>query len=241
MTLPKIDTPIYELTLPSTGQTIVVRPFIVKEEKLLLQALASKDDKAIIETTKQIVNNCILTPGIAIDKLPFFDVDYMFIFLRAKSVGESISVNFRCNNVPPEKPKCNFVFPADVNISNVEVANLDTEKTIRLTDKMVVKMKYPSYEVMKRLTDADDDISRKVKVIAACIDRVIDGDNTYTPKDYSKEDFEEFIGGFTEDQFRKVSAFVDAFPHFYIVAEEKCPKCGFHHRIEYTDFTSFFR
>ena len=240
MTLPKIDVPIYELTLPSNGKPIKVRPFVVKEEKLLLQALASKDELQIVETTKQIVNNCILTEGISVEKLPFFDVDYLFIALRAKSVGESIEVNFTCNN-RVENNRCGFIFPADINISDIEVANKDIEKTVKLSEKITVKMKYPSYDVMKRLNDNDDQITKKVKVIAASIEMIVDGDKVHSPKDYSKEEFESFIESFTEEQFRKVSVFVDNFPSFKIVTRAKCPKCGFNHRIEYTDFTSFFR
>ena len=241
MSLPKVDLPIYELTLPSTGEVVKVRPFVVKEEKLLLQALSSKDELQIIETTKQIVNNCILSPGtINVDKLPFFDVDYLFIALRAKSVGESISVNFTCNNKPDGTNRCAFVFAADINISNVEVENLDIAKTIQLTNSIVVKMKWPAYHVMKLINDSDDQITKNVKIIAASIETIIDGNKTYSPKDYSREEFEAFVEGFTEEQFRKVKAFVDNFPNFRIVANNKCPKCGFNHRIEYTDFTSFF-
>ena len=238
--LPKIDVPIYELNLPSSGKTIRVRPFIVKEEKLLLQALESKDETQIVETTKQIVNNCILSEDVDVEKLPFFDVDYLFIALRAKSVGEAIDVSFRCNN-RVEDTKCNFVFQAAIDISNISVDNLGQEKKIQLTDKVLVKMKYPSYDVMKRLSDKDDTLSKKIKVIAASIDMIVEGDKVYSPKDYSKEEFEEYIGGFTEEQFKKVSAFVDNFPSFKVIADNKCPKCGFNHHIEYTDFTSFFR
>ena len=238
--LPKVDVPIYELLLPSSGKPIKVRPFIVKEEKLLLQALESKDDLQIIETTKQIVNNCILSEDVDVEKLPFFDVDYLFIALRAKSVGEAIEVSFRCNN-RVEDTKCNFVFQAAIDISNIEVDNLNIDKKIPLTDKVLVKMKYPSYDVMKRLNDKEDDITSKVKVIAASIDMIVEGDKIYSPKDYSKEEFEAYIESFTEAQFKKLSNFVDNFPRFKVIANNKCPKCGFNHRIAYDDFTSFFR
>jgi hypothetical protein len=239
--LPKVDVPIYELALPSSGKLIKVRPFIVKEEKLLLQALESKDELQIVETTKQIVNNCLLSEDVDVEKLPFFDVDYLFIALRAKSVGESIEVSFRCNNRPDGQNKCNHVFQANIDISNIEVDNKDLDKKIALTDAITVKMKYPSYDVMKRLSDKEDTLSKKIKVVAASIDMIVEGDKVYTPKDHSKEEFEAFVEGFTEEQFKKVSNFVDNFPHFKIVANDICPKCGFNHRIEYTDFTSFFR
>lgn len=239
--LPKVDVPIYELNLPSSGKTIKVRPFLVKEEKLLLMALSSQDESAVVETTKQVVNNCILTEGVNVEKLPFFDVDYLFIALRAKSIGEAIDVNFKCNHRPNGTDRCGFIFPAPIDISKIDVVNKDVEKNIKLTEKITVKMKYPSYEVMKRMTDRDDDITRKVKVIVASIDMIVDGDKIHSPKDYSKEELEQFVEGFTEEQFKKLANFVDNFPHFIVIASNKCPKCGFDHRIEYTDFTSFFR
>jgi hypothetical protein len=239
--LPKVSVPIYELTLPSSGKPVKIRPFTVKEEKLLLMALNSKDDNQIVETTKQVINNCILSEEVNVEKLPFFDVDYLFIALRAKSVGESIEVNFICNNRPDGGEKCNMVFPVPIDISKVEVSNKHIEKSIRLTDTIVVKMKYPSYEVMKRLVDNEDDISRKVKVIVESLDMIIDGSKIYSTKDHSKEELEQFVEGFTEEQFKRIAVFVDNFPGFEIIAEKSCPKCGFNHRIKYKDFTSFFQ
>jgi hypothetical protein len=248
--LPKVSVPIYELNLPSSGKPVKIRPFTVKEEKLLLMALNSKDDNQIIETTKQVINNCILSEEVDVEKLPFFDVDYLFIALRAKSVGEAIEVNFICNNVLTDSShgvglgtssKCSMVFPVPIDISKVEVSNKNMEKTIRLTDSIVVKMKYPSYEVMKRLVDNEDDISRKVKVIVESLDMIIDGDKIYSSKDHSKEELEQFVEGFTDEQFKRISVFVDNFPGFEIIAEKQCPKCGFNHRIRYKDFTSFFQ
>ena len=109
MTLPKIDVPTYDVTLPSSGKEIRIRPFLVKEEKLLLMAVESKDSENIIKTTKQVINNCIVSGDIDLDKIPFFDVDYLFIALRAKSIGEKIEVNYRCNNNVGGQP-CNGVF-----------------------------------------------------------------------------------------------------------------------------------
>lgn len=241
MALPKVDVPIYELTLPSTGKTISVRPFIVKEEKLLLMALASKDDNQIIETTKQIVNNCILTKNINIDKLPYYDIDYLFIALRAKSVGEAVDVKFICNNKPDGINKCSFVFPVQIDIANVKVLNDDHPKDITLPSGLTVRMKHPSYATMKRMMSNEDNLTKKIKLIASCIDMMIDGDKTYTPKDYSKEEFEGFIENMTEQQFKMLESFVDKMPYFVVSAHHECPKCNFNHKIDYTDFTSFFR
>lgn len=241
MALPKVDVPVYELTLPSTGKTIKVRPFIVKEEKLLLMALASSDDNQIIETTKQIVNNCILSKGVNIDKLPYYDIDYLFIALRAKSVGETIDVNFICNNKPDKQTKCGFIFPVKIDIANVKVLNNDHTREITLPSGLVVRMKHPSYATMKRMMSNEDNLTKKIKLIASCIEMVIDGDKTFTPKDFSVEEFEGLIENMTEQYFKMLESFVDNMPYFVVSAQHDCPKCGFAHKIDYKDFTSFFR
>ena len=240
MDLPKIDLPIYELKLPSSGKTVRVRPFIVKEEKLLLIAVESKDENTIISTTKQIINNCLLD-DVSVDKMPFFDVDYLFIALRAKSIGESVPVNFICK-MPFEDKTCGTMFPVEIDISNCEVIRDDTiTNDIRLSEKVSVTMKYPSYEVMKRFNDLDDALTKKIKIIVASIDRIFDGENMYTAKDFSDEQMQEYIEGMTEEQFKKLEKFVDNFPSFVINASGMCPRCRHVHNLKYTDFTSFFQ
>jgi len=240
MTLPKIDVPIYDLILPSSKKSVRVRPFLVKEEKLLLIAVESKDQNTIIQTTKQIINNCLIDGDINIDKLPFFDVDYLFIALRAKSVGETVTVNFICNMFT-ESNKCGAKFPVDIDIGKCEVKQKqEISPTIKITDKVTIKMKYPGYDVMKRFMENEDAMSKKIKIIAASIDQIIDGSKVLSSKDYSTEELEQYIETFTEEQYKKLEQFVDNFPSFVILAEGKCPKCKFHHKLEYTDFTSFF-
>lgn len=241
MDLPKIDVPIYELKLPSSGKTIRVRPFLVKEEKLLLIAVESKDQNTIIQTTKQIINNCLIDNDINIEKLPFFDVDYLFIALRAKSIGEKVSVNFICN-MYNEGAKCGTMFPVDIDISKCEVKReKDISPTIKLTDRVTIKMKYPSYEVMKRFIENEDVMTKKIKIMASSIDQIIDGDKVFSSKDYTKDQLEQYIESFTEEQFKKLEEYVDNFPSFVILAQGTCPKCKFEHNLEYKDFTSFFR
>lgn len=239
--LPKIDVPIYELALPSSGKTVRVRPFLVKEEKLLLIAVESKDQNTIIQTTKQIINNCLVDEDVSVDKLPFFDVDYLFIALRAKSIGETVAVNFICN-IYKEGSKCGTMFPVDIDISKCEIKKKeDITNLIKLTDKVAMKMKYPSYEIMKRFNESEDALSKKIKIIVASIDQIIDGDKVLASKDFSREELEEYVEGFTEEQFKKLENYVDNFPSFVIKAQGVCPKCKFEHHLEYTDFTSFFR
>lgn len=237
--LPKIELPTYELKLPSTGKVITVRPFVVKEEKLLLMALESGEEEDIIQTTKQIVNNCIMSK-IKIDDLPFFDMDYIFIFLRAKSVGDSIDIKFTCNNEINNAP-CGEIFTAKIDITNYKVVKDDSiNSTINISGKLSIKMKYPSYSKMRQLAADEDYVNYKDKLITECIDMVIDGDKVHTKKDYTPEEFIEFIGNLPRQKYSRLEEFVDNFPNFVVTTEAICPKCKFNHKLEYSDFTSFF-
>lgn len=241
MELPKIDLPIYELKLPSDGRTVRVRPFLVKEEKLLLIAVESQDQSTIIQTTKQIINNCLIDNDVNVEKLPFFDVDYLFIALRAKSVGETVSVNFICN-MYTEGAKCGTMFPVDIDISKCEVIKKDgISNVVKITDKVALKMRYPGYEVMKRFNESEDSFTKKIKIMAASIDQIVEGDRVMSYKDFSREQLEQYIETFTEEQYKKLEEYVDNFPSFVILAEGTCPKCKFEHKLRYSDFTSFFR
>lgn len=241
--LPKIDLPTYEIKLPSSGKTITIRPFVVKEEKLLLMAVESDDDEFIIDTTKQIINNCIVKGDVNVDKLPFFDVDYLFIALRAKSVGESIDIKFTCNNTKDDGEKCGNVFPAKIDVSNCVVEKDESiSLDVRLTPKISVRMKYPSYSMMRTLMGDFSESPMDVKndIIVNSIEYLVDGDNVISMKDITKEELYEFIEGLTQEQYKKLERFVDNFPSFLITAEATCDACGFHHKLRYKDFSSFF-
>lgn len=238
--LPALDLPTYDLKIPSNGQMIKVRPFTVKEEKLLLVAAESNDGNEIINTTRQVVSNCILSENINLDKLPFFDVDYLFIALRAKSVGESIEVKFTCNNLV-DGQKCNNIFPAKIDITNCKVIkNENFPKDIDIGKGIKVRMKYPGYSIMKALVETDKDIDKQTHIIANSIEQIQDKDKIYTSKDVTPNELIIFVENLTREQFNKLEAFVNNFPKFVVTAEADCPKCGFHHNIEYKEFISFF-
>lgn len=239
--LPKIDVPTYDMKIPSTGQEITVRPFIVKEEKLLLMAAQSNDPQEIIKTTKQIINNCIISPEVNIDALPFFDIDYLFIALRAKSVGEKISANFVCQNMV-EGQKCGGKFEVDIDIANVELENNDKSKLeIRFNDNLIFNMKYPPYSIMKSLTEDKNILDNKSKIIAACVDRIFMKGQYYTSKDFTTSELYEFIENLTQQQFEKLEDFIMTFPKFYVKAQGHCKKCGRDHSVRYNDFINFFQ
>lgn len=238
--LPKIDLPIIELKIQSTGELVKFRPFRVKEEKLLLIAAESKDEKEIVTTAIQIVNNCMLDSKINVESLPYFDIDYLLIALRAKSVSESISVKFTCNNTK-ENEKCGNVFDSTIDISNCEVIkNESIPEKYDLGNGIIITMKYPTYRLMKTLSDSDGALETKIKIMASCIDRIQNKDKIYTTKDYSHSEFKEFIENLSEGQFKKLEGFIDNLPYFAVKSRHKCNKCEFEHNIEYTDFESFF-
>lgn len=231
----------YDVTLPSSGKTIKIRPFLVKEEKLLLMAVESKDNENIIKTTKQVINNCIVAGDVDVEKMPFFDVDYLFIALRAKSIGEKIEMSYVCNNATPEG-KCGGAFQADIDVSNCQISkNENIGLDVKLSDKITIKMKYPTYSIMKSIMGSETIIEKKIRVIMSCVDKILNGDKVYTTKDFSKEELRAFIEDLTQDQYKKLEEFIDNLPSFYILSKGKCPKCGFDHEIKYTDFTRFFQ
>lgn len=240
MSFPKIATPTYELTLPSNGKTIRVRPFLVKEEKLLLIAAQTKDTNEIIETTKQVINNCILNEDISIDNLPFFDIDYLIIALRAKSIGESIPIKFTCNNTV-ENQRCGHVFTIDVDISKTTVIKDETiSPEIWLSESFGVKMKYPKYSAVKAIMSNETELDKIIRIISASIDYIFDKEQIYSAKDKTKEEMQEFVEGLTKIQLSKLENFVKNFPEIECRVEHTCEKCGFDHNIRYNNFESFF-
>lgn len=239
MALPKIDLPLYEVKLPSTGKIVKIRPFLVKEEKLLLMAIEAQDDIEIINTTKQVINNCLVDSDVNIETLPFFDVDYLFIALRAKSVGESIEIKFTCNNVVNDN-FCGKVFPAKIDISNCDIVKDESIKPLIDLGKIKIKMKYPNYTTMKMILDNDSIINKQINIIAGSIDQVIDGDTVHTTKDLTKEEIVDFVENLTKEQYSKLEYFINNFPSFEIKSTATCDKCGFEHQLRYSDFTSFF-
>jgi hypothetical protein len=240
--LPKIDLPTYELKLPSNGKEVRFRPFLVKEEKLLLMAAKSNDANEIIKTTKQVINNCLLDNDVNVDTLPFFDVDCLFIAMRAKSIGESIEVNYVCQSTKEDGTPCGSKFPVKIDISNVEVdKNENIKSEIRFNDNLIFHMKYPGYSIIKVLNDNDDSFEKKIKIIIASIDKIFNKDQYYSTKDFSTEELQSFIEGLTQEQFNKLTEFTSNFPSFYVKAEGKCIKCGKEHNVRYKDFVRFFQ
>jgi len=235
MPLPKIDVPIYEMTLPSNGKKISYRPFLVKEEKIMLMAASSEDQNEIKTAIKQIVRNCVLDEDFDIDAAPVFDIEYILINLRIKSVGDQITTEYICNNVVNDKP-CNHSFKIATKLSDIKTIKNDKIKSeIWLTKDLGIKMQFPKFGAVKTSDEIFD-----YGLIAECVEYVFDKDNTYSLKDQSKQEITDFFDSLSKDQFAKISEFLDNVPRFESRLKHKCEKCGFDHELIKDDYASFF-
>ena len=212
MPLPKIATPSYELELPSSGKTIQYRPFLVKEEKLLVIALESEDTKQITNAIKAVINSCVLTKGVKVESLPTFDIEFLFLNIRAKSIGEDIKMTVTC---PDDKTtKVDLV----VYVDEIKVTKPKDHTTdIVLDDKMTLRMKYPSLnQFVNSNFNVDDDpesvVDKTFQVVADCIDQVYTGEDAWDARDYSPSERMDFVSQLSSKQYKKVEKFFDTMP-----------------------------
>ena len=210
MPLPKIATPTYELELPSTGQTIQYRPFLVKEEKLLVLALEGEDVKEITTAIKNVIKSCIQTKGIKVDTLPTFDIEYLFLNIRGKSVGEDLEVKLLC-------PDDNVTYVAvKVLIDDIKVVKSDEHtKQIKLDSNLMMEMKYPSLaEFIKNNFDFGQDatLDQSFDLIASCIDKIYNEDEVWETADCTKKEINSFLEQMNSSQFKEIEKFFETMP-----------------------------
>jgi len=206
MPLPKVETPTYELSLISNDKKIKYRPFLVKEEKILLLALETEDKKQIIDAIYQILENCILTESVDIKDIASFDVEYLFLKIREKSLGETIDVRVTC-------PETNKLFDVSLNISNLKIIKTqDLNNDIKITNKIGMIMKYPTFLLMQTLINEENPIARTFKIIMNCIETIYDENTTYNPKDFSEKELQEFLESMPQEAFEKINNFYESFP-----------------------------
>jgi hypothetical protein len=240
--LPKIDVPIYEITLPLLQKKVKIRPFRVKEEKILLMAMESEDDAAVLLAIKQIVNNCCVD-DMDVDSLPVLDLEYMFLQLRARSIGEIIDLQYRCNNDVDnegETKKCNNIIKLSFNALEVEPQTEEGhKKEIQLTPKLGVVMKYPDFKLVNKISDLSE-TEMIAKMVAGCIDYIFDSDSIYYAKDASEEELIDFIDSLTREQFEKIQEFFDTVPKMKKNLTFKCSKCGYEEELVLEGIQSFF-
>lgn len=238
MAIPKIDLPIYELDLKSEDRKIRFRPFVVKEEKLLIIALESNETKMIVDTVKQVINNCVLDP-IDLDNLPMFEVENIFLNLRARSMGEIVEVTYICQNVTNEK-KCNGEMDVQVNLLDVALETKKVDPVIKISEKIGMKLKYPTFETSKVVTMAKGDDKLAMKLIRECTEYIFDESTTYLTKDITEEEFYEFLDNMSQEQFSKILEFFNSIPTIKYSGSVRCPKCSKEHEVLLEGILDFF-
>ena len=212
MPLPTIETPTYELKLHSSNKKVKYRPFLVKEEKILILALESKDESEITNAVKDVLKQCILTKGIDVDELPTFDIEYIFLNIRAKSIGEAINVRVTC----PDDGETEI--PVTVYVDEIKVVKSKDHKTdIVLDDKMTLRMKYPSInQFIETNFDVNEDpkenVNKTFKIISECIDTIYTQEDAWDAKDYTSKERVEFIEQLNSKQYKEVEKFFATMP-----------------------------
>ena len=210
MPLPKIATPTYQLELPSTGQSVQYRPFLVKEEKVLVIALESEDTKQITNAIKNVIKNCILTRGIKVETLPTFDIEYLFLNIRGKSVGEELEVNIIC----PDDEETQVT--VNINLEDIEVQKLeDHTNQIKIDSSLMMEMKYPSLDqFIKNNFDFNDKsaMDQSFDLISSCIDKVYSEDEVWAAADCTKKEMTEFLESMNSGQFKSIEKFFETMP-----------------------------
>ena len=238
MPLPTISTPTYELEIPSTGDLIEYRPFLVKEEKLLVIALESEDTKQITSAIKNVIRNCVLTKNVKVEKLPTFDIEYLFLNIRGKSVGEELDVNIIC----PDDNET--VVPVEINIDDISVKKLDEHTNqIKIDDTIAMEMKYPSLDqFIKNNFDfnAKNSIEQSFDLIASCIDQIYTEEESWAASDTTKKELISFLEQMNSEQFKKIELFFETMPKLTHEIEITNPNTSVKSKVVLEGLSDFF-
>ena len=241
MGLPTIKTPQYELVLPSTGKTIKYRPFLVKEEKILILALESQNTKEITNAIKQVLKDCIITKGIKIEELPTFDIEFIFLNVRGKSVGESLDLIITCGDDGETQ------VPVTVFIDQIKVEeDPEHKRDIQLDTDLVLRMKYPSLDQFIKTNfdfsseQSSSNIERSFDIIASCIDVIFNAEESWSAADSTKKELTDWIETLTPNQFKEIEKFFDTMPRLSHTVKVINPKTKVESEVVLEGLTSFF-
>ena len=230
----------YEIELPVSKTKIKYRPFLVKEQRNLLMAIESSESVTIQQNIRDILNNCTVTEGIDIDSLPIIDIEYYFLNLRAKSVGEVVEARYRCNN-EVEGKECGNIMEKDINLLELKVdMNGEVNPEIQLTSSITIKMKYPEFGIVRDSLELNDLTDVTFNMIANSIEYIYDGEQFYYAREAQPGEMLEFVEGMNQEQFAKVENFFNNLPRLKETVKLKCSKCGFDHTIEVEGLENFF-
>ena len=241
MPLPKINTPTYELTLPSNKKKVKYRPFLVREEKILVLALESEDQKQITDAIIQIIGDCLITKNIDVTKLPTFDIEYLFLNVRSKSVGETVEVNVTC----PDDGKTKV--ETSINIDDIKVIKDKNHKLIvQLDDKYSMKLKYPTLDQFIEnnfdfeMAEAKESVSAAMSMLSTCIDMIYDDQESWDASESTKEELDEFIDQLNTKQFQEVEQFFKTMPKLSHTLKVKNPQTDVESEVVLEGLASFF-
>jgi hypothetical protein len=238
MPLPKIATPIYELEIPSLKKKIRYRPFLVKEEKILIIALESEDSKQIANAVKNVISNCILSKGIKVEDLATFDIEYLFLNIRGKSVGETVDVLITC----PDDGETQV--PTSINLDEIDVeSNPEHSRDIKLDETLTLRMRYPSMmEFIKNNFDSSESVSvdDTFDLIVSCIDQIYSEEESWIASDSTKKELLEFVEQLSSKQFKEVEKFFDTMPKLSHTIKIKNPNTKVESEVVLEGLSAFF-
>ena len=238
MPLPKIATPTYSLELPSTGKEINYRPFLVKEEKLLVLALESEDNKQITTAIKTVIKSCVSTKGIKVENLPTFDIEFLFLNIRGKSVGEELEVNIVC---PDDKVT---EVPVSIDLDDIQVQKVDDHTNqIKIDDNIMMEMKYPSLDQFIKANfdmKGDNQMEQSFDLIASCIDKIYTEEEVWSTADCTKKEVKEFLDSMNSSQFKEIEHFFETMPKLSHTITVKNPKTKVESDVVLEGLASFF-
>jgi len=238
MPLPTIATPTYELEIPSIKKTIKYRPFLVKEEKILILAMESEDSKQIADAVKNVISNCLITRGIKIEKLSTFDIEYLFLNIRGKSVGETVDVLITCPDDGVTK------VPVSINLDEIKVEVSDEHsRDIKLDDTLTMRMKYPSMQEFIKSNfsnTADVSVDDTFDLICSCIEQVYSEEESWNASDFSNKELVQFLEQLTSNQFKEIEKFFETMPKLSHTVNLKNPNTNVESTVILEGLSSFF-
>jgi len=239
MPLPKINTPTYELELPSNGKKIKYRPFLVREEKILIMALESEDMKQITDAIVQILSDCIQTKSVNVSELSTFDIEYLFLNVRAKSVGETVEVNITC----PDDGETSVQMEIEIDSIKVQ-KNKDHKNVIKLDENLSMKLKYPSLEQFVEnnfeTNEQTSDVNKSLSMITSCIDMIYDSEESWSAADCTKKELDEFLEQLNTKQFKEIETFFTTMPKLSHTVKVKNPNTKVESEVVLEGLASFF-
>ena len=232
MALPKINNVLYDLELPSSGEMIEYRPFLVKEEKILLMALEGKDEKEMVKAIKQIITQCVATEKFNVNKLAIVDLEYLFLNIRGKAVGDVSTISF--------EHECGETIKYDIDLSKVEIVNnKNISDLVNLTDDIMIRLKPPSLDSVIGAANKSQ-IELVMEIVRECLVEIIQGKDVFSAQDHTKEELDEFLNSLNSGQFQKIQTYYESLPKMKQDIEYTCPKCGETKKETLEGLASFF-